>query len=321
MTEGRARRAWIAALKLVLGLALVAGVILWVAPDLDALLARVRLDPLGLAVGLAMTAVTVVIVSARWKLMSEAMGGTRLPFVVYFRGLVLTKVVGQVTSLLAMDLVGRGLALRSAGASSRLGLQFTQALLERLFDVIIPATMLCWAIAVRRADAGPTAATLSFVLVSVVVAALGSLLLWPLTRAALRIYARVRAWRGASGPKPETEGPPPISRQVAAQVGVLGALRYASVIGTYGGITMALGVDIDLLTTALIMPVGQLASIIGITPGALGFQEVGWVGALRWVGGVDDLAIGVFVLGSRVLLTSFFAAIYVLAWPLTRRAP
>ena len=316
-----ARRRLVALAKLLLGLALAAAVVRWLAPDLGALVDRVRLDLTGLALGFAMTVVTALLVSLRWKLMVEAMGGTRLPFAIYLHGLALTKVVGQVTSTLAMDLVGRGLALRSAGATGGIGLATVQALLERLFDVLLPVAMLAWAIAVHRADAGPAAAIAGFTALCLLSAALAAIILWPLTRVALRGYLALRRRLGRAPADPAAlAGPPPISRLLAAQVGLLGVLRYVALVPCYWGVAWALGLAIDARAIALGMPLGQLAAIIGVTPGALGFQEAGWTGALRWVGGLDDLTIGAFVLGLRALVAAYFALLYALTWPLAQVA-
>jgi len=110
----------IAALRFLLGLGLVLAIMGWLLPSAQErgdLLARLRPDPLYLLLGFLSTLVASIVTSARWQLMSEqTMGGTPLPYVVYFHGLVLTRVLGQVSSTLVMDLVGRGVALRSAGS-------------------------------------------------------------------------------------------------------------------------------------------------------------------------------------------------------------
>ena len=138
-------------LRLSTGLGLLAVIVWWLVPgpaERRALLASLDPEPRSLALGLAATFLASLVTSARWRRMAEdAMGGTRLPYLVYFHALVLTRVLGQVSSTLAMDLVGRGVALHRAGAQHGLGHSVTQAVLERIFDLVLPLLMLAWALA------------------------------------------------------------------------------------------------------------------------------------------------------------------------------
>ena len=181
------------AIRLLLGLLLLAAIVGWLAPDpadRQALLARVHLAPAYLLLGLGATTLTSLVTSARWRRISEdAMGGTPLPYLVYFHALVLTRVLGQVSSTLAMDLVGRGLALQRAGARHGLGHSVTQAVLERIFDLLLPLVMLLWALACWRPDVSATLALAGFIAVCLGFAALATLALAPLTRLALRCPA------------------------------------------------------------------------------------------------------------------------------------
>ena len=115
----------IAALRFLFGLGLVVAIVWWLLPspqERQELLAHLRFDPLWLALAFVCNLLASLVTSARWQLMSEqTMGGTRLPYVAYFHALVLTRVLGQVSSTLVMDLVGRGVALRSAGSQRDLG--------------------------------------------------------------------------------------------------------------------------------------------------------------------------------------------------------
>jgi uncharacterized membrane protein YbhN (UPF0104 family) len=310
----------IAGARLLLGLALLLGVLWWLVPGPDdrrALLERVRLEPLALLLGLAATTVANAVTSARWQRMAEdAMGGARLPYLVYFHGLALTRVLGQVSSTLVMDLVGRGLALRRAGAQDGLDHSFTQAVLERIFDLVLPLLMLAWAIAVWQAQAPGTAAIAGFVAVCLGFAALAAALLGPLTRLALRALAGLRRlWTRADV---IAARPPALPRGLAVRVGLLSLARYLAVLAQFWAVAAALGVDLGALQIAMATPIGQLAGMVGVTPGALGIQEAGWLGALRWVG-VDALAIGVFVLGQRLILAAYFSLLALLAWLLLRR--
>lgn len=316
----------IAAAKFVLGLALLIAVVWWLIPGPDdrrALLERARLDVVFLLLGLVSTFLASVVTSARWQLMAEdTMGGTRLPYLVYFHGLVLTRVLGQVSSTLVMDLVGRGMALRSAGSQRGLGHAVTQAILERIFDIVLPVMMLGWAMLAWRGgwDLGTAAA--SFAGVCLLFAALASVLLAPLTRLALRTYAALRRLRARVRRRPPADEPVPeaipVRTSLAVKIGLLGLARYLTVLAQFWAVAAAVGVSLGFFQIAAATPVGQLAGMMGFTPGALGIQEAGWVGALSWVG-VDAVAIGLFVLSQRLVITAYFSLLSLISWLLLRR--
>jgi hypothetical protein len=99
--------------------ALFAGVIALVAPPWDAVRETIRVSVPLLALGLLGSLLATIVTAARWKILSEAMGATRLPYGVYFHWLALTRVVGQVLPTIVVDLLGRTAALRAAGSESR----------------------------------------------------------------------------------------------------------------------------------------------------------------------------------------------------------
>ena len=315
----------IAALRFLLGLGLVLAIVWWLLPSAQErgdLLERLQLDPLYLLLGFLSTLVASVVTSARWQLMSEqTMGGTPLPYVVYFHGLVLTRVLGQVSSTLVMDLVGRGVALRSAGSQRGLGHAVTQAIIERIFDIVLPMMMLAWAILAWQGRADPGAASASFALVCILFAALSVVLLAPLTRLALRIYTalqRLRARRKGLAVAAEPE-PVPLPRGLALRIGLLSLARYLAVLAQFWTVAAGVGVGMSFFQIAAAAPLGQLAGMAGFTPGALGIQEAGWLGAFTWVG-LDAVAIGLFVLSQRLIITAYFSALSLLSWLILRRS-
>lgn len=319
------RRRLVGALKLALGLVALAAVLWWLLPGPDevrAMLARAELRPGWLAAGLGFTFVACVVTSARWKRMAEAMGGTKLPHVVYFHSLALTKVLGQVSSTLVMDLVGRGVALRAAGSQRGLGHAVTQAVLERIFDLVLPLMLLGWALAVWWGAWSGPAALASFVAVCGVFVALAGVMLAPLTRLALRVYAalgRVRA-RLSGAAEPAALEVPAVERRVALDIALLGLARYVAVLGQFWAVAAAAGADIELLAMAGATPVGQLSGMLGVTPGALGIQEAGWAGALQWVG-VSAETIALFVLSQRLIITAYFAVLALVSRLMIGRRP
>ncbi len=326
----------IASLRFLLGLGLVVAIVWWLLPSPQErrdLLERLQPDPLYLLLGFLSTFIASIVTSARWQLMSEqTMGGTPLPYLVYFHGLVLTRVLGQVSSTLVMDLVGRGVALRSAGSQRGLGHAVTQAIIERIFDIVLPMMMLVWAVLTwqSRADAGTASA--SFALVCILFAALSVVLLAPLTRLALRIYTalqRLRARRRGAATEPAastaadpsastTAEPVPLPRGLALRIGLLSLARYLAVLAQFWTVAAGVGIGMTFFQIAAAAPLGQLAGMAGFTPGALGIQEAGWLGAFTWVG-LDAVSIGLFVLSQRLIITAYFSVLSLLSWLLLRR--
>lgn len=313
------------ALKLGLGLGLVAGLVWWLLPSSDELrsaFARAELRPEWLGVCLLATFAATFVTSARWRLMAESMGEARLPHVAYFHSLALTKVLGQVSSTFVMDIVGRGVALRAAGSQRGLGEAITQAVLERVFDLVLPVMVLAWALLAWGGGWSDSAAAGSFAGVCLVFAAFAAVALAPLTRLALRVYAFARSLRARIRRVSVVDAeltPPVVDRRLAVRVGVYSLLRYLASMLQVWSTAAAIGVAFTFFQVAAATPVGQLASMLGFTPGSLGIQEAGWAGGLKWVG-ADDASIALFVLSSRLIITACFAALALVSWPLLRRA-
>ncbi|WAS97724.1 lysylphosphatidylglycerol synthase transmembrane domain-containing protein [Nannocystis punicea] len=313
------------ALKLLLGLGLLAGLVWWLVPggdELRAAFARAELRPGWLGVCLLATFAATLVTSARWRLMAEAMGGNRLPLVAYFHSLALTKILGQVSSAFVMDIVGRGVALRAAGSQRGLGHAITQAVLERVFDLVLPVMLLAWALVAWRGGFTGAEAAGSFAGVCLLFAALAAVCLAPLTRLALRTYAAARALRARLRRVAVDDAeldPPVVDRRLAVQIGVYSLLRYLAAMLLFWSTAAGIGVDFSFFQIAAATPIGQLAGMLGFTPGALGIQEAGWVGGFKWVG-ADDAAIALFVLSSRLIMTASFAVLALVSWPLLRRS-
>nr|WP_263430095.1 flippase-like domain-containing protein [Nannocystis pusilla] len=308
-----------------LGLGLLAGLVWWLVPggdELRAAFARARLRPAWLGVCLLATFVATFVTSARWRLMAESMGGNRLPHIAYFHSLALTKILGQVSSTFVMDIVGRGVVLRAAGSQRGLGHAITQAVLERVFDVVLPAMMLAWAVVVWRGGFAGAAAIGSFAGVCLLFAAFAAVFLAPLTRLALRAYAAARALRArlrrVAVEDPEL-APPVVDRRLAVQIGAYSLLRYLASMLMSWSTAAGIGVDFTFFQIAAATPLGQFAGMLGVTPGSLGIQEVGWAGGFKWVG-ADDAAIVLFVLSLRLVTTASFAVLVLVSWPLLRRS-
>ncbi len=323
--ERPGRRRLKAAARLLFGVALLIVLLRWLAPDWNELAGRVELHLGWALVGLLGTTLASVVTSARWRLLAEAMGGTRLPYIAYFYGLVLTRFLGQFTSTLAMDLVGRGLALRSAGSDRGLGHAALQVVLERLLDLVLPLLLLVWVLAIRHGFLGawvssyPAASLLAlaglFLLLAIP-------LLRPSVRVALRVYLAVRLRLGRRRREEvessERDELPEIDHRLASRVALHSLLRFAFVIVQFWGIARAVGLELSWVDMTVATPFAQLAGMVGLTPGGLGMLELGWAGGLGWIG-ADAVAISLFVLAQRVGVIAFFGLLTASSWPLARR--
>lgn len=305
------RKRWIAVLRLLVGGAIFATILRYLLPSWGELTAQVQLDPVFLGVGLLGAGLAHVAVAARWKLLSESMGGTPLSFWAYLHSLLVTRFLGQFVSSLAMDLVGRGVALRAAGSQRGIGHATTLVVLERIFDLVLPVLLLLWALAVRQFGLESYAALLLLggTVLFVVVATPG---LRPLARLALAVYGRLRR-------KDVGELPDEITVPISFQVATLSVFRFASVLLQFIGIGAGIGLLLPWPDWAAATPIAQLTGMVGVTPGGLGVVEAGWWAGLAWVG-VEEHRIGLFLLAQRTALIAFLGSLALLSWPPARAA-
>ncbi|MFO7567125.1 MAG: lysylphosphatidylglycerol synthase transmembrane domain-containing protein [Enhygromyxa sp.] len=302
------------------GVVLFVLVLRYLAPDWDALRASVSFDLRYAALGLLGTTLASFVTAARWRLLAEVMGGTKLGFATYFYALVMTRVLGQFLPTVVVDLAGRGMALRSAGSKRGLGHAATQVVLERMFDGLLPIVLLLWALSVRQQwlPLAPVASLVGF--------CLGFLLfaipfLRPGVRVALRLYlwaqVRLRPRRRAqveADADAELAETPAVDAKLASKVALLSLARYATVMLQFWGIARAIGVPIAWDQMVAAASIAQLAGLLSLTPGGLGILEAGWAGGLGWVG-LGPEPISLFVLAQRLGIISFFSVLTALSWP------
>jgi len=303
--------------QLGLGVALFAAIVWWVAPPWDEIADRIRLSPQWLAVSLTGTFVATLVTAARWKLLSEVMGSSHLPYGIYFHYLALTRLIAQVLPTVLVDVFGRGAALKAAGSNSRLGQLIAPVVLERVLDLLLPLLLLGWALGVHLHALplwlDPWA---SLAVVVAVFMVLAIPLMHPLVRACLWAYGVLRRLRR----RDRTLLPPPapdVAAPLAARIVVLGVLRYASIQFQYWGAGAGLGVVLPALVLVMATPLAQLAGLIGITPGGLGMQEGGWAAALEQLG-QDPAAIVVFMASTRLMYAVNFGVLTLASWPWRR---
>lgn len=304
-------------LQLLLGVGLFAAVVWWVAPPWSEIEDRIHILPQWLFVSLLGSAAATFVTAARWKLLSEMMGGSHLPYGIYFHYLALTRLIGQVLPTVLVDVFGRGAALKAAGSDSRLGQLIAPVILERVLDLLLPLSLLGWAIAVHLhlppAWLGPWA-SLSLLVVAFVLVVLP--MLHPLVRVALLAYGWLRRLRKHDRTLPLPPAPD-VNVQLSARIVAFGVLRYASIQFQYWGAGAGLGVLLAPLVLVMATPLAQLAGLVGITPGGLGMQEGGWVAALEQLG-EEPAAIVVFMAGTRLMMSVNFGILALLSWPWRR---
>lgn len=298
--------------KFLFGAALFAALIWWVAPPWDEIRDRVHLSIPLLGISLLGSFVATVVTAARWKLLSEGMGASRLPYGVYFHWLALTRVVGQFMPTIVVDLLGRSAALRHAGSDTSMGHLMTPVVLERLLDLLLPFVMLAWAVAVRLELIG--APYLGLVLITALFALAMIPLLSPLVGLALRTYGWLRHFRHPDEPRPER---PEVSRVLSAKIVGLAVARYFSILVQYWGAGAGFGVLLPALVLLSAAPVAQAAGLLGITPGGLGIQESGWVGGLKYLA-QDEASIVVFMAATRLMMSVNFGLLSLASYPWRR---
>jgi hypothetical protein len=305
--EDAPRIPWRSAIvRLSLGLALFAAIVVWLAREAGSIRVQPHLFPW--LASLAASAIANAVTARRWQLLAESMGGSPLPYGVYFHHLAATRVIGQFLPLLVVDLVGRSASLRSAGSRAPLGRLLAPLVLERLLDLLLPAVLLAWVLATAGLD--PRTAWTSLAIVVAVFALASVPLLAPTAALALAVWARAR--RILRRPAPD-ESPPAIDRRLAASVAGLSLARFIGVTMQYWTSGAALGVLLPLLVLVQATPVAQLAALVGITPGALGIQEGGWAAALSRLG-VSAGDVVVFVLATRAAMIVNFSVLALASW-------
>lgn len=299
--------------KFALGALIFGGLLVWLGPDWGEVARRVEIHWGYLSLALLGTTLATAFTAARWRLLNEHMTATRLPYSAYFHYIALTRFLGQFSSMLLMEFVGRSVGLKAAGSTQGMGRLLAPLLLERLIDLLLPMVLLGWAAVVLKTGASVHAWPLLAAVV--VVFGIGVVpLIAPCARLALRGYARWRRFRRAAIELEQVD----ISPRSAAGVSLLSLGRYASVLLQFFAMAAAAGVVLDPITITSALPVAQLSAVVAITPGGLGIQDAGWVGALRWLA-LDEASIAVFLIAVRALVVANFGLLSLLTLPLSGR--
>lgn len=309
---------WRSLARLGLGLAIFAGLVWALGASLGELRTAADPDPRGFLWSLAGMGFAALAAGARWKWIVEQMGGTRLRFGAYVHALVLTRLVGSFTSALAVDLVGRGLALQRAGSERSVGHTTAGVIVERIHDMVLPACLLPWALWAHDRPEVLALALLGFH----AVATFGHA---PLARLGVRAYEALRNRRRGGAPASDDAASRPAApaalyeTRTGALVALMSLGRYLGISVHVYGTSVAVGLGLEALETVAVSPPAQLSVLLGVTPGALGIQEIGWAAGLAWLG-YGATAITLFMLAQRALYIVSFATLSALSWPWRRGA-
>jgi uncharacterized membrane protein YbhN (UPF0104 family) len=106
---------------------------------------------------------------------------------------------------------------------------------------------------------------------------------------------------------------------LANRVVVWGVARYVSMMMQFWCFGAAVGIFLPTADLLRATPPAQVLSILAFTPGALGFQEAGWSGALLWLK-YSALDVALFVLAQRALSAANSALIVGLSELYRRRS-
>jgi uncharacterized membrane protein YbhN (UPF0104 family) len=216
--------------------------------------------------------------------------------------------------MLLMEFVGRGMGLRAAGSKQGLGRLVTPVLLERVLDAALPCTTLAWLFLVLEGPATFAEHRWLWLIAITLGSGLASVpLIGPTANILLRAYAWVKKLRGSA----LVIEPIEVTTQTSAWVAVHSVGRYATVLLQFIGMGAASGAALETFAVVGSFSVAQLSALLAVTPGGLGIQDVGWAGALQWLG-AEEVMIALFVLGFRVLMVVNFGLLSLLALPLRK---
>lgn len=309
-----ARRVLAAVGRLALGGLLLAGLLYFLGPDWGEVRSQLEFHPAYFGLGLLGTALATAFTAARWRLLNERMTETRLPYGSYFHYVAVTRFFGQFVPMLLMEFVGRGMGLRAAGSKQGLGRLVTPVLLERVLDAALPCTTLAWLFLVLE---GPPVFAeyrwLWLVAITVGFAVAAIPFIGPTANVLLRIYAWVKKLRGSE----LVVEPVEVTTQTSAWVAVYSVGRYATVLLQFIGMGAASGTVLKTFSVVGAFSVAQLSALLAVTPGGLGIQDVGWAGALQWLG-AEEVMIALFVLGFHVFMILNFGLLSLLSLPLRK---
>ncbi len=300
--------------RLALGGLLLAALLYFLGPDWGEVRSHLEFHPAYFGLGFLGTSLATAFTAARWRLLNERMTETRLPYGSYFHYIAVTRFFGQFVPMLLMEFVGRGMGLRAAGSKQGLGRLVTPVLLERVLDAALPCTTLAWLFLVLEGPATFVEHRWLWLAAITVGFAVGAVpFIGPTANILLRTYAWIKKLRG----NPLVIEPVEVTTQTAAWVALHSVGRYATVLLQFIGMGAAAGAVLTTFAVVGSFSVAQLSALLAVTPGGLGIQDVGWAGALQWLG-AETVMITLFVFGFRASMILNFGLLSLLSLPLRK---
>lgn len=298
---------WKALLRIFLG-AIIIGIVVWASDP--ASWDRIKeARPAPAAMVFVLSALLVLVSAWKWRLVLRALGpGAAYNIADLFRvfnlgvalGIVVSQDVGMATSRITYLSRNEKMGVRQASFS---------VFLDRWFDLVALAVVTP-ASGLFLMDLMSTTYSVAFMLVSFTLL-LAASLVWPTAATSLFtagfeiitsfIRRFVQRWK-AIGQVTSAESAEAISRTQLIYILTLSLVRIL-IVGVRAWLVMiALGMDLSLVDTLLLVPVVQLTLLISFTPGGLGFYDAGWYGILLAMGISQGDAL-LFILVQRALIT------------------
>ena len=297
-----------------LSLLLIVGVLAYLGPSVFQQM--LQADPQFLFLALLTTTVILITTTLRWQLILNHLVGPQTP---PFLDLLNYVLVGATVGLLVPRDVGE---MSTRIASMKLLHQVTlrkvtwSVLVDRFFDVLIliPFTLAALPFLGGLSASPPVLVAMHGIMLFLCLGLLGYKpgygMMLNLVR---RIYARLYpGWsqtsmtRVLSLPSPQTLKSVPAVLSPGLMVGAFGwtIMKFLALALRAYLIVRALDLDISFEAILLSTPIAQASLILAFTPGGLGFNELGWYGALTILE-VNATAIPPFLVGHRLFNYGF----------------
>ena len=304
-----------------LGILLMIVLLLWLSPEAEAWRSLFDIDTRWLIAAMASTIFASCVTAWRWMLLAQTLGRTRnLGWTRYFQAFWINRAAGQLSSTLAMDLLGRSWSLGEQKGSQRPGFHTELAILERISDVLLPAASILVLYALEL-DTTHSLSRVSVFIAGIFAMAAGlsaTFNYW--ATAANRsigivrsIFLRVYSRTPISILEKSVDECATLRPLTRTGIVSLSLARYVFVVFQFASIGFGVNLAIEWGDFVVGTAFAQASSLLAITPGGLGIQEIGWAGALR-ITGITSTQIALFLVAQRVYAFGSSLLFGAIAW-------